>query len=116
MFLEFDFFSIKNTPNLTFDFYPSRDRGYPWGPVVHRIKNSHKTKSDQRMILGDVPFKKNIEIPKFWLAPYQPRLPALISLAMGQKSKFRFQRFVHLIVLFPKRYDWTLLPQNPWRR
>ena len=72
MFVEFDFQgvpSIKNTPILTFDFYPSRDLG------VRQIKKLHKTKSDRRPILRGVPIIKNIKIPKFWSAP-QPAPPS----------------------------------------
>ena len=55
MLLEFDFrgvHSINNTPILTFDFHHSWDRVYPWGPRVRQIKKLHKTKSNQRPILG----------------------------------------------------------------
>ena len=31
----------------------------------------------------------------------------------SKKSKFRSQRFVHLVVPIPKRCDTTPLPQNP---
>ena len=76
MLLEFDFrgiLSIKNTPILTFDFHPSLAWGYPWGPRVRRIKKLHKSKSDRRLFSGGLVIK-NVEIPKFLLAP-QPAPP-----------------------------------------
>ena len=48
--------------------------------------------------------------------PGLPCLPALFSRAVGRKSKISSQRFVRLVVLFPKRYDTTPVPQSPQRR
>ena len=59
---------------------------------------------------------KNNEIPKFLSPPaspaFQPCLPAPISQATGQKSKFCSRGFVGLVVPIPKRCDMTPLPQN----
>ena len=86
MFLEFDFY--KKYPNFDFCFSPLPGL---WGILgdlgVRRIKNMHKTKSDQHLILGRGPFYTEF-ILNFGCCPDQPRLPAPFSPAVGQISKF----------------------------
>ena len=102
----------KKHPN--FDSWFSGMGGGPGAQGVGPIKKLHKTKSNRRLTFGGVPFIKNIEIPKLWLPPDHPRLPAPFSPARGQKSKFRSQSFVCLLVPNLKRYDRTPYPKTPW--
>ena len=57
-----------------------------------------------------------LRFQNFCRPPGQPGLAAPFSWAVGQKSKFRSQRFVCHVVSIPKRRDTTPLPQNPRRR
>ena len=100
MFLEFDFVgvpSIKNNPILTFDFHPSWDPPGPRGTRgalgVRRIKKLHKTKSDQRLILGGVLFIRNVEIPKFWSPPRQAPPSGPVFSGRGPKIKIPLPTF-----------------------
>ena len=54
-----------------------------------------------------------LKFQNFGRPPSQPRLPAPFFQAVGQKSKFRSERIVSLIVPIPKSCDTTPLPQNP---
>ena len=96
--------------------YPNFD--FWFSPGVHRNKKLHKTKCNQGLILEGVLFINKNWNSKSLVAPLagRPSLPALFSLAVGQKSKFRFQHFICLILSFPKRYEATPLPPNPGRR
>ena len=54
---------------MTFDFHPSWTQDTRGALGLHQIKKLHKTKSNHHLILGGVPFIRNIEIPKFWSGP-----------------------------------------------
>ena len=53
-----------------------------------------------------------LKFRNFGRPPSWPRLPALFSQAVGQKSKFRPQSFVRLVVPIPKKCNTTPCPKT----
>ena len=82
---------------ISFDFHPSRDPPGPQGTRgalgVRWIKKLHKTENDWRPILAGVPFIKNVEIPKFLLAPWPAPPSGPVFSGRGPKIKIPLPTF-----------------------